>query len=111
MMISAARSSGINMYSHLLGEALQDQKIKEENAAAIIHNAASEITHKLGDLVLTVKPGTASLLQLLNRLRDYAAEMAAANKYILLPQCRKAYTDITYLLIPVYLPLLQGSHQ
>ena len=23
------------------------------------------------------------------------------NKYILLPQCRKAYTDITYLLIPV----------
>ena len=73
--------SGINMYSHLLGEALQDQKIKEaKNAAAIIHNAASEITHKLGDLVLTVKPGTASLLQLLNRLRDYAAEMAAAKQ-------------------------------
>lgn len=73
--------SGINMYSHLMDQALEHQKFDEaKHSAGIILRSASEITGKLADLVPTIKPETATLLQLVTRLGEFATEMAAAKK-------------------------------
>ncbi len=73
-----ATLSGIAMYSHLAKEQLKKSQTGSiENSLSIIQNNAGEMVNKLNDIVWLINPGHDSLQQLMQRLEDYAVQMAA----------------------------------
>lgn len=73
-----ATLSGIAMYSHLAKEQLNDgANPLMKNSLDIIQQNAGEMVNKLNDIVWLINPGNDNLQQLLQRLEDYAIQMAA----------------------------------
>lgn len=70
--------SGINMYSHLMNDYLESGKYEEaKKSAGIISRSAAEINQALSELVWAIKPETGTLQTLIQRLEEYAGNMAA----------------------------------
>ncbi|MBL0357275.1 MAG: tetratricopeptide repeat protein [Chitinophagaceae bacterium] len=73
-----ATLSGIAMYSHLAKEQIKNPQAGEiENSLSIIQSNAGEMVNKLNDIVWLINPGQDSLQQLMQRLEDYAIQIAA----------------------------------
>ncbi|MEO7445554.1 MAG: sensor histidine kinase [Ferruginibacter sp.] len=69
--------SGILMYSHLTREQIYAQKTVEvEKSLNNIQQSAAEMVEKLSDIVWLVNPEKDSLLKLIERLEQYAEDMA-----------------------------------
>ncbi len=72
-----ATLSGIAMYSHLAKEQMQQHSIPAITGSLnIIQQNAGEMVNKLNDIVWLLNPGNDNLRQLLQRLEDYAVQMA-----------------------------------
>ena len=73
-----ATLSGIAMYSHLAKEQIKNPQTGAiENSLSIIQSNAGEMVNKLNDIVWLINPGQDSLQQLMQRLEDYAIQIAA----------------------------------
>lgn len=73
-----ATLSGISMYSHLAKEQMQSNEgIAMKHSLNIIQHNAGEMVNKLNDIVWFINPGNDNLQELLQRLEDYAIQMAA----------------------------------
>lgn len=71
--------SGIAMYSHLADSLLQKGDYKKAiDSVHVIQKSASEIVHKLGDLVWAINPGKDSFTGMLERIQRYGNEMCQA---------------------------------
>jgi signal transduction histidine kinase len=71
--------SGISMYSYMINDLLQAGKYDEaKQSATVIQKSAGEMVHSLNDLVWTLKPDRDTLQKLVERLEEYAGDMAAA---------------------------------
>jgi len=69
--------SGIVLYSHLAEDQVQaEQEGKAKNSLNIIQQSANEMVNRLSDLVWAVNPQQNSLKDLLQKLEEYAMEMA-----------------------------------
>ena len=69
--------SGIAMYSHLTREQIKSAKTQEvEKSLNSIQQSAGEMVTKLGDIVWLVNPEKDSMQNLIERLEQYAEEMA-----------------------------------
>jgi signal transduction histidine kinase len=76
-----ATLSGIAMYSHLAKEQIKNtQPDAIENSLNIIQSNAGEMVNKLNDIVWLINPGQDSLQKLMQRLEDYAVQIAAVKK-------------------------------
>ena len=72
-----ATLSGIAMYSHLTREQIQASKTQEvQRSLDSIQHSAGEMVTKLGDIVWLVNPQKDSMQNLIERLEEYAEEMA-----------------------------------
>lgn len=72
-----ATLSGIAMYSHLAREQVKQKETGAiENSLNIIQSNAGEMVNKLNDIVWLINPGQDSLRQLMERLEDYAMQLA-----------------------------------
>ena len=73
-----ATLSGISMYSHLTKEQMKHAQTAEvEKSLNIMQHSAGEMVNKLNDIVWLINPGQDTLQKLIQRLEDYAGEMAA----------------------------------
>lgn len=73
-----ATLSGIAMYSHLTKAQIKNADITEvEKSLNIMQESAGEMVNKLNDIVWLVNPDQDSLQKLIQRLEDYARDMAA----------------------------------
>ena len=73
-----ATLSGIAMYSHLAKEQIKNPQAGAiEKSLSIIQSNAGEMVNKLNDIVWLINPGQDSLQKLMQRLEDYAIQMAA----------------------------------
>lgn len=73
-----ATLSGIAMYSHLAKEQISVAgKEQVGESLNIIQKNAGEMVNKLNDIVWLIHPGNDNLQQLLQRLEDYAVQMAS----------------------------------
>lgn len=73
-----ATLSGIAMYSHLAKEQIKKTQTGAiENSLHIIQSNATEMVNKLNDIVWLINPGQDSLQKLMQRLEDYAIQIAA----------------------------------
>jgi ligand-binding sensor domain-containing protein/signal transduction histidine kinase len=71
--------SGIVLYSHMAENQVHSSQPGEvENSLNIIQQSANEMVNRLNDLVWTVNPGHSSLKNLVQKLEEYAMEMALA---------------------------------
>jgi|GEM_PF-3565806 len=69
--------SGIAMYSHLTTEQIKSSdKSAVENSLNIIQQSSAEMVNKLNDIVWLINPGQDSLQKLVQRLEEYASDMA-----------------------------------
>ena len=72
-----ATLSGIAMYSHLIRRQLKaGQSEKVEYSLGVIPQSASEMVNKLSDIVWLVNPRHDSIGNIIQKLEDYATEMA-----------------------------------
>jgi signal transduction histidine kinase len=72
-----ATLSGISMYTHLTKEQInQSDNAGVEKSLSIIQQNAGEMVNKLNDIVWLVNPEQDSLQKLVQRLEEYAFEMA-----------------------------------
>lgn len=70
--------SGIAMYSHLTKKQLtQSNDTEVEKSLNIIQQSADEMVSKLNDIVWLINPEQGSLQMLIQRLEEYARDMAA----------------------------------
>jgi signal transduction histidine kinase len=73
-----ATLSGIAMYSHLAKEQIKSTQTGAiQNSLNVIQSNASEMVNKLNDIVWLINPGQDSLQKLMQRLEDYAVQIAA----------------------------------
>jgi len=73
--------SGISMYSHLAKEQIKSSGLKEvEDSLNIMQHSAAEMVNKLNDIVWLINPRQGTLQKLIQRLEEYAADMAAIKK-------------------------------
>ena len=88
--------SGISMYSYMIGELIQTGKYEQaKQSAGVIQKSANDMAHNLGDLVWAINPNHDSLQKLVQRLEEYAQDMAAAKNvqlYLNIPAHSNAYT-------------------
>lgn len=69
--------SGIAMYSHLTKEQIKAEKTADvERSLNTIQQSAAEMVGKLDDIVWLVNPGKDSFQKLIERLEEFAADMA-----------------------------------
>jgi signal transduction histidine kinase len=72
-----ATLSGIAMYSHLTKEQIKNASISEvEKSLNIMQQSAGEMVDKLNDIVWFINPNQDSLQKLIQRLEEYATDMA-----------------------------------
>lgn len=70
--------SGIAMYSHLTKEQIKRANFTEvEKSVSVMQQSAGEMINKLGDIVWLINPDQDSLQKLVQRLEEYAKDMAA----------------------------------
>jgi signal transduction histidine kinase len=70
--------SGITMYSYMVNDLLHAGKYEQASQSVnIIQKSADEMTSNLHDLVWTISPGQDNLQKLIERLEEYASDMAA----------------------------------
>jgi signal transduction histidine kinase len=70
--------SGINMYSYMINDLLQNGKYElAMQSVNIIQKSADEMAHNLNDLVWTMSPDQDTLQKLIERLEEYAINMAS----------------------------------
>jgi len=73
-----ATLSGIAMYSHLTREQIkQANTVEVEKSLNIMQQSAGEMVNKLNDIVWLVNPDQDSMQKLIQRLEEYARDMAA----------------------------------
>jgi signal transduction histidine kinase len=69
--------SGIYMYSHLSAEQIKThQMIEAKKSLNIIQQSAGEMVNRLNDIVWLINPEQDSLQKLIERLEEYARDMA-----------------------------------
>lgn len=69
--------SGIALYSYLTKTQIKNnEKEKVNDSLEVIQNSATDMVTKLSDIVWAINPGNDSLPELLQRLEEYAVEMA-----------------------------------
>lgn len=74
-----ATLSGISMYSYLTQEQIKARKMDDiQRSVSLIQQASGEMVDKLNDIVWLIKPRNDSLKLLLQRLEEYAVQLAAA---------------------------------
>lgn len=74
-----ATLSGVAMYSHLTKKQLQLQDIEGvEKSLTIMQDSSAQMVNKLNDIVWLINPDRSSLPNLMQRLEEYARNMAAA---------------------------------
>ena len=72
-----ATLSGIAMYSHLTKEQIKNTDTTEvEKSLNIMQESAGEMVDKLNDIVWLINPNQDSLQKLIQRLEEYATDMA-----------------------------------
>ena len=72
-----ATLSGIAMYSHLTKEQIKNAQINEvEKSLNIMQQSSGEMVNKLNDIVWLINPDQDSLQKLIQRLEEYATDMA-----------------------------------
>lgn len=72
-----ATLSGIAMYSHLTKTQLQAQDLAGvENSLNIMQDSSAQMVNKLNDIVWLINPDKSSLPELMQRLEEYARNMA-----------------------------------
>jgi signal transduction histidine kinase len=72
-----ATLSGIAMYSHLAKEQIKtDQSTEIEKSLNIMQQSSGEMVNKLNDIVWLINPEQDSLQKLIERLEEYATNMA-----------------------------------
>ena len=90
-----ATLSGIALHSHLAGmkisEGQKDEAIKSLN---VIRNGASEMVNNLNDVVWTVNPKNDNAGQMLERLKEYALNMAQSKNIVLNWKVEPGVVDI-----------------
>jgi len=73
-----ATLSGISMYSHLAKEQIKySSNLAIEKSLTIMQHSSGEMVNKLNDIVWLIKPEQDSLKKLVERLEEYAHNMAA----------------------------------
>jgi len=73
-----ATLSGISMYSHLTKEQIKHAQTAEvEKSLNIIQQSAGDMVNKLNDIVWFINPDQDTLQRLMQRLEEYAGDMAA----------------------------------
>jgi len=73
-----ATLSGISMYSHLTKEQLKRaQTDNVEKSLNIMQQSAGDMVNKLNDIVWLINPGQDTLQKLVQRLEEFATDMAA----------------------------------
>ena len=73
--------SGISMYSHLAKEQIKSSALKDvEDSLNIMQHSAGEMVNKLNDIVWLINPRQDTLQKLIQRLEEYAADMAMIKK-------------------------------
>ena len=73
-----ATLSGIAMYSHLTKEQLKTGQTTEiEKSLNVMQQSSAQMVDKLNDIVWLINPEQDSLQKLIERLEEYATEMAA----------------------------------
>jgi signal transduction histidine kinase len=71
--------SGIVLYSHLAENQIQSQQINEaEKSLNTIQQSANDMVNRLNDIVWAVNPEHNSLKSLMQKLEEYATEIAVA---------------------------------
>jgi signal transduction histidine kinase len=69
--------SGITMYSHFATKQIDAAQTSEvKKSLSIMQESADEMVNKLNDIVWLINPGQDSIQKLLERLEEYATEMA-----------------------------------
>lgn len=73
-----ATLSGVAMYSHLTKSQLQSRDLTGvENSLTIMQDSSAQMVNKLNDIVWLINPDKSSLPDLMQRLEEYARNMAA----------------------------------
>lgn len=73
-----ATLSGISMYSHLANDQIRKfSRVEVEKSLNIIQQSSGEMVNKLNDIVWLINPDQSSLQKLIDRLQEYATDMAA----------------------------------
>jgi two-component system sensor histidine kinase UhpB len=73
-----ATLSGIAMYSHLTKEQIRNNQMAQvEKSLNIMQQSSGEMVNKLNDIVWLINPEQDSLQKLIERLEEYARDMAA----------------------------------
>ncbi|WP_316829776.1 histidine kinase [Pedobacter aquatilis] len=99
-----ATLSGIAMYSYITQEQLKNNQREEVNKSLeLIKDNAGEMASKLNDIVWAVNPMQDNLYELLERLKDFALQIAAV-KYI------NVSFDIPEILAASKLPMEQRKN-
>jgi ligand-binding sensor domain-containing protein/two-component sensor histidine kinase len=94
-----ATLSGISMYSYLTRVQIKNKQLEEvEKSLKTIEQSAGDMVNKLNDIVWVVNPRHDSLKQLIQKLEDYALEMAVVKGI-------KVYTDIQTGIEDMNLPM------
>lgn len=90
-----ATLSGIAMYTHLAREQIKSPQADAiEKSLSIIQGNAGEMVNKLNDIVWLIHPGNDSLQQLMQRLEDYAVQMAAVKNIRVKSNINEQFTGI-----------------
>lgn len=70
--------SGISMYSHLVKEQIKANRTEEiEKSLSIMQQSSDDMVNRLSDIVWLINPDQDSLQKLVERLEEYAGDMAA----------------------------------
>jgi len=94
-----ATLSGIAMYSHVAKEQMKNSdNLEAEHSLDIMQKSAGEMVTKLSDIVWLINPDQDTIQQLLDRLEEYAKQMASANNLVI-------KTDISPTISDFHLPL------
>lgn len=76
-----ATLSGISMYSHLTKEQVKNNQFTEiERSLNIIQQSAGDMVEKLSDIVWAINPAHDSLKNLIQKIEEYATDMAVVKK-------------------------------
>lgn len=88
--------SGIAMYSYLTKEQVRkQQKTEVEKSLNIIQQSASDMVNRLNDIVWVINPQQDSLQKLMQKLEDYAIEMATARNMKIQTDIQSGIADLT----------------
>lgn len=94
-----ATLSGISMYSHLTRVQMKSgQGTEVEKSLDIIQQSAADMVSKLNDIVWVVSPEHDSLRKLVQKLEEYASEMAAIKSLVL-------HADVDPAIVNLKLPM------